>query len=155
MPGLEGGEVVVAAVGGGILRGALLLIASRILELSVAVIRVGIGGGDGRQLVGGRGATSEGRGGERAALVGELLWAGTRVRALKQTTLVAQLGNSEYEVKTKNKRHTTLPGLRLDLRQVEVSVVQQLKHLRRTRSLSFVAASSVWTMVTGCEPGTG
>jgi len=45
---------------------------------------------------------------------------------------------------------TTLPGLRLDLRQVEVSVVQQLKHLLRIPSVSFVAASSVWTMVTGC-----
>lgn len=39
--------------------------------------------------------------------------------------------------------HNTLPGDKLDLRQVEVSVVQQLKQRRLTRSLSFVAASSV------------
>ena len=38
---------------------------------------------------------------------------------------------------------TTFPGLRLERRQVEVSVVQQLKQRLRTRSLSFVAASSV------------
>lgn len=43
----------------------------------------------------------------------------------------------------KPKKLTTLPGLRLERRQVDVSVVQQLKHRRRTRSLSFVAASSV------------
>ena len=38
---------------------------------------------------------------------------------------------------------TTLPGLRFERRHVDVSVVQQLKHLRRTRSLSLVVASSV------------
>lgn len=38
---------------------------------------------------------------------------------------------------------TTFPGTRLDLRQVEVSVVRQLWHFLRTRSLSFVEASSV------------
>ena len=38
---------------------------------------------------------------------------------------------------------TTFPGLRLERRQVDVSVVQQLKQRLRTRSLSFVAASSV------------
>lgn len=38
---------------------------------------------------------------------------------------------------------TTLPGFRLDRRHVDVSVVQQLKHRRRTRSLNFVDASSV------------
>ena len=56
-------------------------------------------------------------------------------------------------VESERKRRTTLPGERLDLRQVEVSVVQQLKQRRRTRSLSLVAASSVWTMVTGWGPG--
>ena len=44
---------------------------------------------------------------------------------------------------------TTLPGLRFERRHVDVSVVQQLKHLRRTRSLSLVVASSV------CMTGTG
>jgi len=39
--------------------------------------------------------------------------------------------------------HSTLPGLRFDLRHVDVSVVQQLKHLLRTLSLSFLVASSV------------
>lgn len=42
-----------------------------------------------------------------------------------------------------NEKQTTLPGLRFDRLHVEVSVVQQLKHLRRTLSLSLVAASSV------------
>jgi hypothetical protein len=45
-----------------------------------------------------------------------------------------------------NKPHllqSTFPGLRFDRRQVDVSVVQQLKHRLRTRSLSFVVASSV------------
>jgi hypothetical protein len=46
-----------------------------------------------------------------------------------------------------------LPGLRLLRRQVEVSVVQQLKQRRRTRSLSFVAASSVCTIARDTEPG--
>jgi hypothetical protein len=41
---------------------------------------------------------------------------------------------------------TTLPGLKLLRLHVLVSVVQQLKHLRRTRSLSFIAASSVCTI---------
>jgi hypothetical protein len=38
---------------------------------------------------------------------------------------------------------TTFPGLKLERRHVEVSVVPQLKHLLRTRSLNFVEASSV------------
>jgi len=42
---------------------------------------------------------------------------------------------------------STFPGLRLERRQVEVSVVQQLKHRRRTRSESLVVASSVKTGV--------
>ncbi len=50
---------------------------------------------------------------------------------------------------------TTFPGLRLERRQVEVSVVQQLKQRRRTRSLSFVAASSVYMMETLLPPGMG
>ena len=38
---------------------------------------------------------------------------------------------------------TTFPGFKLERRQVDVSVVQQLKHRRLTRSLNFVEASSV------------
>lgn len=41
-------------------------------------------------LLGGRGAALEGGRGEGPALVGELLWAGTRVRAFEETTLVAE-----------------------------------------------------------------
>lgn len=48
--------------------------------------------------------------------------------------------------------HSTFPGLRFDLRHVEVSVVQQLKHLLRTLSLSLVVASSV-CMTLGDEIG--
>lgn len=52
--------------------------------------------------------------------------------------------------------HRTLPGERFERRHVLVSVVQQLKHLLRTRSLSFVAASSVcttWMTPPGPAPG--
>ena len=49
----------------------------------------------------------------------------------------------ERERQSERNQFTTLPGERLDLRQVDVSVVQQLKQRRRTRSLSLVAASSV------------
>jgi hypothetical protein len=44
---------------------------------------------------------------------------------------------------TSGRELTTLPGLRFDLLQVDVSVVRQLKHRLRTLSLSFVEASSV------------
>ncbi len=43
----------------------------------------------------------------------------------------------------------TLPGERFERRQVEVSVVQQLKQRRLTRSESFVDASSVYMMDAG------
>lgn len=49
----------------------------------------------------------------------------------------------------KKARHTTLPGLRFERRQVEVSVVQQLKQRLRMPSVSFVFASDVCTMETG------
>jgi hypothetical protein len=45
---------------------------------------------------------------------------------------------------------TTLPGFRLDLLQVEVSVVQQLKHRLRILSLSLVVASSVYMALNSC-----
>ena len=67
----------------------------------------------------------------------------------KETTLVAELCKEdgvcvrERERQSERNQFTTLPGERLDLRQVDVSVVQQLKQRRRTRSLSLVAASSV------------
>lgn len=48
---------------------------------------------------------------------------------------------------------TTLPGFKLLLLHVEVSVVQQLKHLRLTRSLSFVAESSVYVTATPLAAG--
>jgi hypothetical protein len=50
---------------------------------------------------------------------------------------------------------TTFPELRIDLLHVEVSVVQQLKHLRRTLSLSLVAASSVYMGGGALCPGGG
>jgi hypothetical protein len=50
---------------------------------------------------------------------------------------------------------TTFPGLRFDLLHVEVSVVQQLKHLRRILSLSLVAASSVYIGDGALCPGGG
>lgn len=63
---------------------------------------------------------------------------------LKQSALVAKLkGNLSDKVKVIERIRTTFPGLRFDLLHVEVSVVQQLKQRRRTRSLNFVAASSV------------
>ncbi len=83
---------------------------------------------------------------EWATFVRELFGPGPGVGPFEQTTLVAQLERikvRERNEKKKEKKLTTLPGLRLDRRQVEVSVVQQLKHLRRTRSLSLVLASSV------------
>ena len=55
-------------------------------------------------------------------------------------------GDGEEEsqkLKCSEKELTTLPGLSPLRLQVLVSVVQQLKHLLRTRSLSFVLASSV------------
>lgn len=56
---------------------------------------------------------------------------------------------------SKRRRLTTFPGLRFDRLQVEVSVVQQLKHRRRTLSLNFVAASSVYITVIFVCPGKG
>jgi hypothetical protein len=56
---------------------------------------------------------------------------------------------SEDVFRWARKLPTTLPGFRLERRQVEVSVVQQLKQRRRTRSLSLVAASSVCTIWKG------
>jgi hypothetical protein len=91
---------------------------------------------------------------QRAALMRELLRPGTRVRALEQSTLVAQLEYPSYSLAHKQKKigkgRTTLPGLKLLLLHVLVSVVQQLKHRLRTRSLSFIAASSV--CITGIPP---
>jgi len=52
-------------------------------------------------------------------------------------------------IEKKQGRRTTLPGLRFERRQVEVSVVQQLKQRLRMPSVSFVFASEVWTMETG------
>ena len=60
----------------------------------------------------------------------------------------ALLLSSDERKEVRGSERTTLPGLRLLLRQVEVSVVQQLKHRRLTRSESLVAASSVWTIWT-------
>lgn len=48
---------------------------------------------------------------------------------------------------------TTLPGFRLDLLQVDVSVVQQLKHRLRILSFNLVVASSVYMALNGCCPG--
>lgn len=77
--------------------------------------------------------------------------------SLEQTAFVAELING---VRTMNKhgnklRLTTFPGLRFERRQVEVSVVQQLKQRRRMPSVSFVLASEVCTMLTGGWPGMG
>lgn len=99
----------------------------------------------------GRGAALEGGGREWAALVRELLWPRAGVGAFEEAALVAELrvvelGRVEEE---EEGARTTLPGDKLERRQVLVSVVQQLKHLLLTRSLSLVAASSVCTMVTG------
>ena len=80
--------------------------------------------------------------------------------SFKEAALVTQLLKKKKERKKRKRlyvkqtrkgkrRRTTFPGLRFDLLQVEVSVVQQLKHLLRIPSVSLVAASSVWTMVTG------
>lgn len=51
--------------------------------------------------------------------------------------------------------HKTLPGDKLERRHVLVSVVQQLKHLLRMRSLNFVDASSVYAIWYGCDWGGG
>jgi hypothetical protein len=45
---------------------------------------------------------------------------------------------------------STLPGFRLDLLQVDVSVVQQLKHRLRILSFSLIVASSVYMALNGC-----
>jgi hypothetical protein len=71
--------------------------------------------------------------------------------SLKQTTFVAELTNGLSDScgsgnKKSCYKRTTLPGLRLDLRHVEVSVVPQLKHFLRTLSLNLVVASSVWVI---------
>jgi len=82
---------------------------------------------------------------KQAALVTQLYNNKKRKRFYVIIREIKQTGNG----KEKKRRRTTFPGLRFDLLQVEVSVVQQLKHLLRIPSVSFVAASSVWTIVTG------
>ena len=73
-----------------------------------------------------------------APFVWELLRPRARVRALEETALVAELHVGDGRVSDRPWRaeedgtrkeastHTTLPGVRLDRRQVEVSVVRQL-----------------------------
>lgn len=57
-----------------------------------------------------------------------------------------------------NKPHLlqrTFPGLKFERRQVDVSVVQQLKHRLRIPSVNLVLASEVCTTATGGGPGIG
>jgi hypothetical protein len=80
-------------------------------------------------------ARSESRGRRRAALVRELLGAWTRVRAFEEAAFVAELKKRvSIQEKRREERSTN-----------DVPWAQQLKHLRLTRSLSFVAALSVCT----------
>lgn len=101
--------------------------------------RVHVVRGDGREALyptrgPGRGCARrlEGRGDERAALVRELFGARARVRALEEAALVAELRGAHHKVRGRGKRRrenrlrTTLPGVRLERRQVDVSVVRQL-----------------------------
>jgi hypothetical protein len=79
--------------------------------------------------------------------VRELVWSGPGVCTLEKAALVAELATGvRTDQNERNRGLTTFPGLRFERRQVDVSVVQQLKQRLRTRSDSFVVASSVCIM---------
>ena len=83
----------------------------------------------------------------------ELLWPCTVMCTLEQSTFVAKL--QQHQIASQRVTLyvlTTLPGLRLDRLQVDVSVVRQLKHRLRILSFSFVVASSVY-MAETAGPG--
>ena len=96
----------------------------------------------------------QGRRSKGTALMRELLWPCTIVCPLEQAAFVAKLYQHEGELqKVTLYTLTTLPGLRLDRLQVDVSVVQQLKHRLRILSFSLVVASSVYIALKCCCPG--
>ena len=83
----------------------------------------------------------------------KLLWPCAIVRTLEQSALVAQLAwHQTASQKAGLYVLTTLPGFRLDLLQVDVSVVAQLKHRLRILSFSLVVASSVYIALNCCCP---
>ena len=87
-------------------------------------------GGQARRIRRGRPRRLEGRRHKRPSFVRELLWTRARVRALEETTFIAELFQAyqpcESGRPTREKVRTTFPGVKLERRQVDVSVVRQL-----------------------------